>query len=57
MPHFAQNDNDVKEKFYEKMKELNFKENEQFQYSSKLYNNSPINILVDFSNDFNRLDS
>ena len=50
MPHFAQNDNDVKEKFYEKMKELNFKENEQFQYSSKLYNNSPINILVDFVN-------
>jgi len=50
MPHFAQNDDDVKEKFYEKMKELNFKENEQFQYSSKLYNNSPINILVDFVN-------
>ena len=50
MPHFAQNDDDVKEKFYEKMKELNFKENEQFQYSAKLYNNSPINILVDFVN-------
>lgn len=50
MPHFAQNDDDVKEKFYEKMKELNFKENEQFEYSSKLYNNSPINILVDFVN-------
>ena len=50
MPHFAQNDKDVKEKFYEKMKELNFKENEQFQYSSKLYNHSPINILVDFVN-------
>ena len=32
------------------MKELNFKENEQFQYSSKLYNHSPINILVDFVN-------
>ena len=50
IPHFAQNDDDVKEIFYEKMKELNFKENEQFQYSSKLYNNSSINILVDFVN-------
>ena len=50
LPHFAQNDDDVKAKFYEKMKELNFKENEQFQYSSKLYNNSAINILVDFVN-------
>ena len=50
LPHFAQNDDDVKAIFYEKMKELNFKENEQFEYSSKLYNNSAINILVDFVN-------
>ena len=50
MPHFVQNDDDVKKQFFEKMSELNFKEKEQFDYSAKQYKDNPINILVDFVN-------
>ena len=50
MPQYVQNDDDVKNKFYEKMAELNFKEKEQFEYSAKQYKNTPSNILNDFVN-------
>jgi hypothetical protein len=50
MPHFAQNDDDVKKKFYEKMAELNFKEKEQFEYCAQPYKDNPSSILVDFVN-------
>ena len=50
MPHFVQNDDDVKKHFYEKMKELNFKEKIQFEYVAKQYTNDPAKILVEFVN-------
>jgi hypothetical protein len=50
MPQYVQNDDDVKKKFYEKMEELNFKEKEQFEYSSKQYISNPSTILADFVN-------
>ena len=50
MPHFVQNDDDVKKHFYDKMKELNFKEKIQFDYASKQYVNDPSKILVEFVN-------
>ena len=50
MPHFVQNDEDVKKNFYDKMKELNFKEKEQFEYAAKQYNTDPIKILIEFVN-------
>jgi len=50
LPHFVKNDDDVKQKFYEKMKELNFKEKEQFEYSSKQYESNPSQLLVNFVN-------
>ncbi len=50
MPHFVQNDADVKKHFYDKMSELNFKEKIQFDYAAKQYNTDPIKILIDFVN-------
>ena len=50
MPHFVQKDEDVKKHFYDKMKELNFKEKEQFEYAAKQYNTDPIKILIEFVN-------
>ena len=50
MPHFVQNDDDEKKHFYEKMKELNFKEKIQFEYVAKQYTNDPAKILVEFVN-------
>jgi len=50
MPHFVQNDEDVKKHFYDKMNELNFKEKIQFEYAAKQYNNDPIKIMVEFVN-------
>ena len=50
MQHFVQNDDDVKKHFYDKMKELNFKEKEQFEYAAKQYNTDPIKILIEFVN-------
>ena len=50
MPHFVQNDEDVKKHFYDKMNELNFKEKIQFDYASKQYVNDPSKILVEFVN-------
>ena len=50
MPHFVQNDEDVKKHFYDKMKDLNFKEKIQFDYAAKQYNSDPIKILIEFVN-------
>ena len=50
MPHFVKKDDDVKNHFYGKMAELNFKEKEQFEYLAKQYNTDTINILIDFVN-------
>ena len=50
MPHFVQNDADVKKHFYDKMSELNFKEKIQFDYVAKQYNTDPIKILIEFVN-------
>ena len=50
MPHFVQNDADVKKHFYDKMSELNFKEKIQFDYTAKQYNTDPIKILIEFVN-------
>ena len=50
MPHFVQNDADVKKHFYDKMSELNFKEKTQFDYAAKQYNTDPIKILIEFVN-------
>ena len=50
MPHFVQNDADVKKHFYDKMSELNFKEKIQFDYAAKQYNTDPIKILIEFVN-------
>ena len=50
MPQYVSSDDDVKKKFYEKMEELNFKEKDQFEYSSKQYTNNPSSILSDFVN-------
>ena len=50
MPHFVQNDDDVKKHFYNKMSELNFKEKVQFEYAAKQYNTDPIKILIEFVN-------
>ena len=50
LPHFVQNDEDVKKHFYEKMNSLNFKEKEQFDYAAKQYNTDPVKILIEFVN-------
>ena len=50
MPHFVQNDDDVKKHFYDKMKELNFKEKTQFEYAAKQYTSDPVKILIEFVN-------
>ena len=50
MPHFVQNDEDVKKHFYDKMKELNFKEKIQFDYAAKQYTTDPIKIVTEFVN-------
>ena len=50
MPHFVQNDEDVKKHFYDKMKELNFKEKIQFEYAAKQYTTDPIKIVTEFVN-------
>ena len=50
MPHFVQNDADVKKHFYDKMSELNFKVKIQFDYAAKQYNTDPIKILIEFVN-------
>ena len=50
MPHFVQNDDDVKKHFYDKMKELNFKEKIQFEYAAKQYTSDPVKILIEFVN-------
>ena len=50
MPHFVQNDDDVKKHFYDKMKELNFKEKTQFDYAAKQYTSDPVKILIEFVN-------
>ena len=50
MPHFVQNDDDVKKHFYDKMKELNFKEKTQFEYAAKQYISDPVKILIEFVN-------
>ena len=50
MPHFVQNDEDVKKHFNDKMNELNFKEKVQFEYAAKQYVSDPIKILIEFVN-------
>ena len=50
MPHFVQNDDDVKKHFYDKMKELNFKEKIKFEYAAKQYTSDPVKILIEFVN-------
>ena len=49
MPPYVSYD-DIKAPFYEKMKELNFFEGEQFQYSSIEYKSNPLPILTEFVN-------
>ena len=41
---------DIKAPFYEKMKELNFFEGEQFEYSFREYKSNPVPILTEFVN-------
>lgn len=50
MSEYTTNDEEMKKKFYEKMKELNFKEKEQFDYSSLQYKDHSSKVLVDFVN-------
>ena len=49
MPPFVAFD-DIKAPFYEKMKELNFYEGEQFEYSFREYKSNPLPILTEFVN-------
>ena len=49
MPPFVAFD-DIKAPFYEKMKELNFFEGEQFEYSFREYKSNPVPILTEFVN-------
>ena len=49
MPPFVAFD-DIKAPFYEKMKELNFFEGEQFEYSSIEYKSNPVPIMTEFVN-------
>ena len=49
MPPFVAFD-DIKAPFYEKMKELNFFEGEQFEYSFREYKSNPLPILTEFVN-------
>ena len=49
MPPYVAFD-DIKAPFYEKMKELNFFEGEQFEYSFREYKSNPIPILTEFVN-------
>ena len=49
LPPFVSYD-DIKEPFYEKMKELNFFEGEQFQYSIFEYKTNPVPIITEFVN-------
>ena len=49
MPPYVAYD-DIKAPFYEKMKELNFFEGEQFEYSFREYKTNPIPILTEFVN-------
>ena len=49
MPPFVAFD-DIKTPFYEKMKELNFFEGEQFEYSFREYKSNPLPILTEFVN-------
>ena len=41
---------DIKAPFYEKMKELNFFEGEQFEYSYREYKSNPVPIITEFVN-------
>ena len=49
MPPYVSYD-DIKAPFYEKMKELNFFEGEQFEYSSIEYKSNPVPIMTEFVN-------
>ena len=49
MPPYVSYD-DIKAPFYEKMKELNFFEGEQFEYSFIEYKGNPVPILTEFVN-------
>ena len=49
MPPYVAHD-DIKAPFYEKMKELNFFEGEQFEYSILEYKNNPIPQITEFVN-------
>ena len=49
MPPYVSFD-DIKAPFYEKMKELNFFEGEQFEYSSIEYKSNPVPIMTEFVN-------
>ena len=49
LPPFVSFD-DIKAPFYEKMKELNFSEGEQFDYELKEYKGNPLTILTEFVN-------
>ena len=49
MPPYVAFD-DIKAPFYEKMKELNFFEGEQFEYSFREYKSNPVPIITEFVN-------
>ena len=49
MPPYVAYD-DIKAPFYEKMKELNFFEGEQFEYSFREYKSNPVPIITEFVN-------
>ena len=49
MPPYVTYDN-IKAPFYEKMKELNFFEGEQFEYSYREYKSNPVPIITEFFN-------
>ncbi len=49
MPPYVAYD-DIKAPFYEKMKELNFFEGEQFEYSYREYKSNPVPIITEFVN-------
>ena len=49
MPPYVSYD-DIKAPFYEKMKELNFFEGEQFEYSYREYKSNPVPIITEFVN-------
>ena len=50
LPQYIQSDDNIKEKFFKKMEELNFKEKEQCEYSSLQYKDSSSTVLSDFVN-------